>query len=121
MKFLIRNLVIFLVMSIPFILLDVNTVSGWHVDAEAVFPIYIYLANELLFIVIALELSIIAFFAQRKGWVFLERALLFSGGLLFIMVVLDLLVIFFSCTSSGPGGKLSISHMNWYRRYVKKK
>jgi lysophospholipase L1-like esterase len=97
--------------------LDVNTVRGWHQCAD-LFPTGYYLMNEALLLGLSLAVFLLGFAAFRSGRKRSSGALLLLSGLIGVYTVLDFGCLVLTSDSSGPGGKLCISHMNWYYRYV---
>jgi lysophospholipase L1-like esterase len=118
MKRLLTGTVVFLAIVIPLVLFDLNTVAGWHIDSGSIFPLKYYVINEMILLFLGFEALIFAFLAHRAGRRVLDRVLLISGGLLFMMIMLDCAVLFFSCFSTGPGGRMCVAHVNWYKRFI---
>jgi lysophospholipase L1-like esterase len=119
MKLILTGASIFFALIIPLLLLDLNTVAGWHIDSGMIFPLKYYLINGGILFFLGLEALVFAFMAHRNKRRILSRILLAAGGFIFMMIILDFMVLFFSCFSTGPGGKMCIAHVNWHRRFVK--
>lgn len=66
----------------------------------------------------ALTLIVTAFIAARRQRHRMARVLIATATILLSVGALDLYVLGFRFDSSGPGGVLSVTHTNWYERYV---
>jgi lysophospholipase L1-like esterase len=114
-----KSLLIFLAPAVPLAIICTVIQREWSIDSVNVLPRSYYLFNDFLLLLLAFEAFTGAFLISRQNREsVLKKALLTTSSLLFIIAILDMTVLIFSCHTTGPGGKSSIAHTNWYRRSV---
>jgi lysophospholipase L1-like esterase len=101
---------------LPLLLLVLNSNEGWH-RHPGLWETSRYLVNDALLMVVAIEIVVMGFI-WRKTHKALTGISLCLASLLTCWIVLDLYVVVLSHESTGPGGRLCLTHRNWFERVV---
>jgi lysophospholipase L1-like esterase len=78
----------------------------------------VYAANILGLFVLSGVWLVAAFVASRRDRRPMARRLIAASAAVGMLAALDAYVLTMRFDSSGPGGVLSLTHVNWYRHYV---
>lgn len=112
-------LVLLLIAPIVFWVLNSN--AGWHEGPE-LWPAWRYLLNDLFLAWLALECVVGAFLLVRasssNGRKAMAGLALTFATVLGCWILNDLYVVLVCNDSTGPGGRLCLTHRNWYERVV---
>lgn len=112
-----RRILWILLALVPPILLDINSNGGWHQTSE-LWETRRYLVNAGLFWVMALEMGIFAFLAFKAQRRLLVGICLCLASALACWGASDFYITLFNYESTGPGGRLCLTHRNWFERVV---
>jgi lysophospholipase L1-like esterase len=111
-----RKGAVLLIGILPVVLIILNSNEGWH-RHPGLWETYRYLINDALLMVVALEVVILGFM-MRKIHKALMGLSLCLASLMACWIALDLYVIVLNHESTGPGGRLCLTHRNWFERVV---
>ena len=108
-----RKVGYFLLSILPLVLLILNSNKGWHRD-DGLWMTHEYVINVGLFFFIAVELLFFAFLASKASRRAVIGLCMMVASALFCLGTLDLYVIFLNRDTTGPGGRLCLTHRNWH-------
>jgi lysophospholipase L1-like esterase len=114
-----RRVAYFLLGILPLVLLILNSNEGWHSN-DGLWLTQQYVINVAIFFVLAIELFFLAFLASRAERRAIIGLCLTSASALFCLGTFDLYVLFLNRDTTGPGGRLCLTHRNWYNGTVQK-
>ena len=107
---------LFLLGILPLVLLVLNSNEGWH-RHPGLWETYRYLINDALLVVVAVEIVVLGFLLRHKSRALVGLSLCLSS-LLACYIAVDLYVVLVNHESTGPGGRLCLTHRNWFERVV---
>ncbi|MCA9778855.1 MAG: SGNH/GDSL hydrolase family protein [Candidatus Eremiobacteraeota bacterium] len=107
---------LFLLAVLPLVLLVLNSNEGWH-RYPGLWETWRYLVNDALLAVLAMEMLVFGFSLRQRSRAFVGLSLCLSS-LLTCYIALDLYVVLLNHESTGPGGRLCLTHRNWFERVV---